>query len=181
MKRQSVHALAVLLLLGPLSATVAVGQHKIWTVVNGGAVPPPSLKSLAPGNSGASIVYLASLSGDVVTGALSSYCVYPSIHITGAQGVASPGLTVELINAAGMPAATGFEPITVTTTVQRPPPASTTLELHPQPAWCAAIAGGRVAPAIYLQVGRYGEQGAYRELVIFAKLPVLPVPNTSPR
>jgi hypothetical protein len=83
-----------------------------------------------------------------------NYCVYPEVRITPrANGPTAPNwraaFSVRLVNAAGAPAAPGFEAAVVPT----PIPVNTTRKLEPQPEWCAEVRGARLPPEIFLQVG----------------------------
>jgi hypothetical protein len=83
-----------------------------------------------------------------------NYCVYPQVRITPrATGPTAPNweasFSIELVNAAGAPAAPSFAAAVVPT----PIPVNTTRKLEPQPEWCAEVRGARLPPEIFLQVG----------------------------
>lgn len=165
MRHHSLKLLAVLLLLGPVGWSVGIAQKNNMASREGLREGPPG-----PEMPEAHIYYRSSITTDTRTGALHSYCVYPSISIAARQGRQSNEwtlpFTVDLVGIDGRPAAPGFQPVTVPT----PIPASTTLALNPNPAWCAPIAAGGSLPEIYLRVGQRSTR------VVFDAPPPAPLP-----
>jgi len=157
MNRRSARALTLLLMLGPIGAPIAFGHHiKTWTVVTEVPPAPGPAKLAAPdavqptAASQPTIIYEANLSTSTATGALLSYCVYPSIHFANGLRGAGQDLMLALVNKTGAPAAAGFDPFSI----RLLPPISpnATVELNAKPSWCADIPGARTAPEVYLQI-----------------------------
>jgi hypothetical protein len=83
-----------------------------------------------------------------------NYCVVAEVRITPRATEPSALLweksfNLELVNAAGAPAAPDFRAVAVPT----PIPVNTTRRLEPMPKWCATVPDARKPPEIYLQVG----------------------------